>query len=833
MFYINQKTLLSNTFLLSNPFQNIGKSFNNLKYVFDVTNSNAENFIFHIFSPNFDNNFYPDLSFIEYNIVSDQSKKINLKITDFNIEKYGDMLYILNKHTNDMRLIQTDDFLNTECNEIAVYFKTDCFANEGKFKIIVNFIQNNDQITTETIQTNIKHTTHTNNNYEKQTTVYLDTTITTQTNSIGTTNSNKNNKETTTDYLDTTETTQTNNLTTSITKNDKESTTDYLGTTKTTQTNNIIDTNEKNSSNKETTTVYLNTIKTTQTNNIGTTNINKNNKETTNIYLDKTKTTQTNNIDTTNTNNNDKETTTNYLDTTEKTQTNNIDTTNINNSNKEVTTNYLDTTEITQTSSDKYTTIINNSNEETTTYYLNTTNQTSQNYVDSTINDYITTKNNSGNFETSTISYITSTQTKLQTEVHTNDNTLKNFTTCSNITVNLLRSGNIFSPNYPDPYPKDSYCKWLLKSNENKRFKLTINSDMFFNDNDYILLYNSSTVRNETLFAALNGKTTISEFVSPESEILIVFVSDDKDYYFGFQYQLAGNTTSRFLINYYETSEPQTKISKPGEQINGKGIIFAPNQNINHKGLNKFNWTLKTVDNKKFKLKVHFSNLLYRNDFDNYDLYDDYLAIYEGEKKEQIAGLTWVDRYIEYIFYSNSDQVFVNCTFSGENNSRFNYISFSIEYEEINEPYLIKQTSTCDDFLYLYAENSFYVLGIPTFNASSLFMPYGNNLNCSWSLSVKYSKIVVFVVAIGKNDVLSIYNGNSATNTSLIRSFTNMFPPHADNNEYYDTYNSFLFYIENYRFFVKYEFYTDSDLYVTFNTDNLNSAMGFYIATNL
>ena len=61
---------MSNNFLFSIPFQNIGKHFNNFKYVFDVTNSNAKNIISHIYSPNFDYNFYSDLSFIEYKVVS-------------------------------------------------------------------------------------------------------------------------------------------------------------------------------------------------------------------------------------------------------------------------------------------------------------------------------------------------------------------------------------------------------------------------------------------------------------------------------------------------------------------------------------------------------------------------------------------------------------------------------------------------------------------------------------------------------------------------------------------------------------------------------------------
>ena len=64
------------------------------------------------------------------------------------------------------------------------------------------------------------------------------------------------------------------------------------------------------------------------------------------------------------------------------------------------------------------------------------------------------------------------------------------------------------------------------------------------------------------------------------------------------------------MIKYEETLEPPTKVSRTGEQINGKGVIFAPTDGFCN-GLNEFNWTLKSNNNKKFKLKVTFFNFLY------------------------------------------------------------------------------------------------------------------------------------------------------------------------------------------------------------------------------
>ena len=51
------------------PLQMFSKKINSLKYFFDFTNTNTENINIEITSPNFENNFYPDSSYIEYKIL--------------------------------------------------------------------------------------------------------------------------------------------------------------------------------------------------------------------------------------------------------------------------------------------------------------------------------------------------------------------------------------------------------------------------------------------------------------------------------------------------------------------------------------------------------------------------------------------------------------------------------------------------------------------------------------------------------------------------------------------------------------------------------------------
>ena len=95
-----------------------------------------------------------------------------MRITEFNIEQFGDMLYLSDHKTKYMRLIQSNQIINTNENEILVYFKSDCDINTGKFKIIVDFIQNDNPTTTQSI-----NDSYTKNNNKHTTTKYSDTTF--------------------------------------------------------------------------------------------------------------------------------------------------------------------------------------------------------------------------------------------------------------------------------------------------------------------------------------------------------------------------------------------------------------------------------------------------------------------------------------------------------------------------------------------------------------------------------------------------------------------------------------------------------------------------------
>ena len=168
----NQQEVTSNVFVNSQnyvnfelyyytPLQMFSKKINSLKYFFDFTNSNTENINMEITSPNFENNFYPDFSYIEYTILSSKYNKMNIRTEYFNIDSLGDMVYLLHHNSDTMKLIKSNQTFETDDNYVSVVFRTDCSVNIGGFKLFVSFTRGNNQATTQNPVVNTEKTDQT------------------------------------------------------------------------------------------------------------------------------------------------------------------------------------------------------------------------------------------------------------------------------------------------------------------------------------------------------------------------------------------------------------------------------------------------------------------------------------------------------------------------------------------------------------------------------------------------------------------------------------------------------------------------------------------------
>ena len=103
-------------------------------------------------------------------------------------------------------------------------------------------------------------------------------------------------------------------------------------------------------------------------------------------------------------------------------------------------------------------------------------------------------------------------------------------------TVELVKSGLISSPNYPNNYNDNVKCSWTLKAPEGKRIEVTVtdfdleeaddNSDCY----DWLEIDNDKTV--------YCGKDEIPEFTTCTNMHTVVFKSDDSHNRKGFQAKL-------------------------------------------------------------------------------------------------------------------------------------------------------------------------------------------------------------------------------------------------------------------------------------------------------
>ena len=124
---------------------------------------------------------------------------------------------------------------------------------------------------------------------------------------------------------------------------------------------------------------------------------------------------------------------------------------------------------------------------------------------------------------------------------------------------------------------------------------------------------------------------------------------------------------------------------------------------------------------------------------------------------------------------------------------------------------------SCDDFYYYHnTEYQYFEILTPNYGSFANYssFAYGNNLNCSWVFNLSPGKrfmVSVDVYSIGINDVLSIYDGNSDTNSFIRKNFTNLYPPYSNSLN------------------INYEFYSDTDIYITFISNDKNSGEGFDI----
>jgi len=218
--------------------------------------------------------------------------------------------------------------------------------------------------------------------------------------------------------------------------------------------------------------------------------------------------------------------------------------------------------------------------------------------------------------------------------------------------LELVGNGIIRSPWWPDYYPVDSSCSYLITARNNRSIDLEIDVvGIRLDDNymhDHIILYSGKSDKNPIL-AVINGYNQSHHFITNTSQVFIKFVSIHDSY---FQHG--------FSIKYKETNDPPLNIPTCGGYVKQSGRVYVPNYE-NYESI-KCEWFLQADIGKKANVHVYHNNLAYNGE----------ITLRNGPDASSST--------LEHYWYLDHNQ---NATYTSD--SEYLYVLFNVKsYKEVS-----------------------------------------------------------------------------------------------------------------------------------------------------
>ena len=186
--------------------------------------------------------------------------------------------------------------------------------------------------------------------------------------------------------------------------------------------------------------------------------------------------------------------------------------------------------------------------------------------------------------------------------------------------LELIGNGIIRSPGWPDYYPVDSSCSYLITARNNRSIDLEIDvvgirlDDYYVHD--HIILYSGESDKNPIL-AIINGYDQPHHFITNTSQVLIKFVSVHDSYF-----------NRGFSITYKETVQPPLNLPGCGGNVKQSGRVYIPNYKIPESI--ECGWTLQANVGKKANVNVYINNLVYGEFVTFYNGPNDTSSLFRG-----------------------------------------------------------------------------------------------------------------------------------------------------------------------------------------------------------
>ena len=209
--------------------------------------------------------------------------------------------------------------------------------------------------------------------------------------------------------------------------------------------------------------------------------------------------------------------------------------------------------------------------------------------------------------------------------------------------LELVGNGIIRSPGWPDYYPVDSSCSYLITAQNNRSINLEIDVVEIRLDNyfvqDHIILYSGKS-ENNFILAVINGYDQQHHFITSTSQVFIKFVSIHDSY---FQHG--------FSIKYKETNDPPLNIPTCGGYVKQSGRVYIPNYE-NFETI-RCEWRLQADVGKKANVHVYNNNLARGGDItfkNGPDASSSVLKSYSYTANNQNATYTSDSEYLYVLF---------------------------------------------------------------------------------------------------------------------------------------------------------------------------------------
>ncbi|XP_028390679.1 cubilin-like isoform X2 [Dendronephthya gigantea] len=288
----------------------------------------------------------------------------------------------------------------------------------------------------------------------------------------------------------------------------------------------------------------------------------------------------------------------------------------------------------------------------------------------------------------------------------------------------LYSPGTLKSPLYPNLYPNNVDCKWIVSSNNDKHillqfsyFSLEGSSSCVF---DYLEVYDGDSV-NSTRLGRYCGEQLPENLRSSGSNFFIVFHTDGSD------------KRNGFVFNYTDTNDScgHSHLNTPGALRSPQYPNLYPN-NLDCK------WTISSTDGKPILLQFsHFSLEGYAG------CKYDYLDIYDGNS----ANARRLGRYC-------GDHLPGNLQSSGSNF----FIVFHTDSSRRRSGFVFYYAEVSCGDSHLYTPGTLKSPGYPNL--------YPNDMDCEWTISSTHGKSIFLQFSKfsleSEYDFLNIYDGDSA-----------------------------------------------------------------------